>query len=236
MKRAIIYEGPSMLDGAPIVVIATATASNSKTGAVVQTYILTSSINPLEASKTGADKSICGDCPLRGAVTTDPAKKQAAGRACYVQLSKGPLVVWKAYKRGFYPVAQDIAAIGRGQIVRLGTYGDPAAVPVHVWRTLLSQSQGWTGYSHQSGFQPDLVMQSADNLDAAQGHWAKGARTFRVIRDLAELVADREILCPASKEAGYRTTCASCKLCAGTATRSAKSIAIVAHGNGAGFF
>ena len=46
------------------------------------------------------------------------------------------------------------------------------------------------------------------------------------------MIKDKEILCPASKEAGYRTTCDSCKLCSGS-NISAKSIAIVAHGGGA---
>ena len=50
MKSAIIYNGPSLLDGQPIVVIATYSNRNKKTGHVVQTYILRSDINPLEAS------------------------------------------------------------------------------------------------------------------------------------------------------------------------------------------
>jgi hypothetical protein len=57
-------------------------------------------------------------------------------------------------------------------------------------------------------------------------------RTFRVIDSVSSIVKDKEILCPASKEAGYRTTCDSCKLCSGS-NISAKSIAIVAHGSGA---
>jgi hypothetical protein len=40
MKSGIIYNGPSLLDGKPIVVIATYSKRNIKTGAVVQTYIL----------------------------------------------------------------------------------------------------------------------------------------------------------------------------------------------------
>ena len=82
MKSAIIYNGLSLLDGKPIVVIATYSNRNTKTGHVVQTYILREDINPLEASKTGEDYSICGDCPMRGEVTTDPSRKQAKGRKC----------------------------------------------------------------------------------------------------------------------------------------------------------
>ena len=59
-NAAIIYEGPSVIDGKPIVAIATYSGRNRKTGAMVQTYILRADLNPLDASKTGEDASICG--------------------------------------------------------------------------------------------------------------------------------------------------------------------------------
>jgi hypothetical protein len=208
--------------------VATYSKSNSKTGVMVQTYILRTDIDPREASKTGADSSICGTCPHRGTATDDPAAKQAKGRTCYVLLGQGPLVVWRAFQRGFYQ-PQDPAAIGRGRMVRLGTYGDPAAVPAAVWDALLSEAEGWTGYSHQSGFRPDLVMQSADTAAEALAFWAQGMRTFRVVQAVSEIDPAREVMCPASKEAGRRTTCEACKLCSGLATRSPKSVAIVLH-------
>jgi len=228
ISSGIIYRGPSLIDGAPIVAIATYSDRNKKTGTMVQTYIIREDIDPREASKTGADISICGTCPHRGTATADPAAKQAKGRTCYVLLGQGPLIVFRSYYRGVYAPA-DPAAIGRGRMVRLGTYGDPAAVPGEVWEALLSEAAGWTGYSHQSGFRPDMVMQSADTYAQAQAFWQAGARTFRVIAELAELDLNREVLCPASKEAGRRTTCEACKLCAGLATRSPKSVAIVQH-------
>ena len=75
-------------------------------------------------------------------------------------------------------------------------------------------------------------MQLADNKAQASKAWALGHRTFRVIKDIADMVKGSEILCPASKEAGAKVTCADCRLCGG-ASVEAKSIAIVAHGNGA---
>jgi hypothetical protein len=132
MKSGIIYKGPSLLDGKPIVVIATYSKRNIKTGVVVQTYILVDGMNPLDASKTGADFSICGDCAMRGEVTTDPNRKQAKNRRCYVNLGQGVLIVYKSFLRGVYAIADNISArksIGRGRFVRIGTYGDPAAVP-----------------------------------------------------------------------------------------------------------
>ena len=226
MKSAIIYNGPSLLDGQPIVVIATYSNRNKKTGHVVQTYILRSDINPLEASKTGADYSICGDCTMRGEVTTDPQRKQAKGRRCYVNLGQGVLIVFKAFLRGVYQEG-DPRTMGRGRFVRVGTYGDPGAVPSRVWDELLSEADTWTAYSHQSGWRPDIAMQSADDYAQALAHWKNGHRTFRVIADLGDLDRANEALCPASKEAGRRAQCTACKLCRGSS--KAKSIAIAEH-------
>ena len=67
----ILYEGPSMIDGAPIVVIANridTDSNNAKTGAMVQTFIMRQDIAPHEATKTGDDASICGDCTHRPAM------------------------------------------------------------------------------------------------------------------------------------------------------------------------
>lgn len=232
MKAGIIYRGPSLIDGAPIVVVAIDSSRNVKTGRMVQTYILRADMNPLEASKSGADVSICGDCRHRGIPTSDSARKVAKDRSCYVMLGQGPLAVWRGLERGIYPDAQDTVqrrTLGAGKLVRIGTYGDPGAVPAAVWTDLITDAQGWTAYTHRTGWRPDLAMQSADTLAEAQAQWQAGRRTFRVLTGLSDLVPEKEVLCPASKEAGRRTTCAACKLCAGTATRSPKSVAIVRH-------
>lgn len=233
----IIYRGPSLIDGAPIVVIAIDSARNTKTGRMVQTYILRADIDPREASKSGADASICGTCPHRGAATDDPAAKQAKGRSCYVLLGQGPLVAYQAMRRGVYPVVTGhaaIAALGAGKLVRLGTYGDPAAVPSYIWESLISAAAGHTAYSHQAAtsgaaFRPDYMMQSADTRADAEAAWGAGRRTFRVVASVADIVNGKEILCPASKEAGRRVTCSQCKLCGG-ASVAGKSIAIPDHG------
>ena len=226
MQHAIIYKGPSLLDGAPIVVIATYSNRNTKTGKVVQTYILRSDINPFEASKTGEDFSICGSCPMRGEVTTDPKRKIAKGRKCYVNLGQGVLIVYKSFLRGVYQPG-DPRTMGRDRFVRVGTYGDPAAVPSEVWDELLAECETWTAYTHQKPWRPDIAMQSADSYDEAKAHWAEGRRTFRVIVDLGDIDKTKETLCPASKEAGRRVQCTACKLCKGSSL--AKSIAIVEH-------
>ena len=231
LNKAILYEGPSLIDGQPIVAIATYSDKNTKTGLMVQTYILCQNIDPRDANKTGQDFSICGTCPLKGIPTLDPKRKLAEKRTCYVRIDQGSLIVWKAYQNGSYPKTNNISELGRGRMVRLGTYGDPAAVPSYVWHQLLEDAIGHTAYSHQNDIIPidkKIFMGSADSLEHAKKFWSDNIRTFRVIQNLNE-IQDNEILCPASKEAGRKSTCAKCKLCSGTSSNSKKSIAIVQH-------
>jgi len=239
-QNSIIHRAPSMLDGAPIVVVAIVTSGNIKTGNMLQTHIIRADMDPMKASKTGQDYSICGNCTHRGTPSTDPAKKTAQGRTCYVNLGQGPNQVFKAYSAGKYPTAttpEQIAALGRGRMIRLGTYGDPAAVPAAVWDALLAEANGHTGYTHQHEHAPDYsrMMYSADSAQDAQAAHAKGYRTFRVIPVHAytqqgkDALLANEILCPASKENDRGVTCSTCKLCTGS-TSNGKSIAIVAHG------
>lgn len=224
----ILYQGPSLIDGSPIVAIAvglTHKSSNAKTGAMLQTYIIRSRIDPLNAVRTGRDSAICGDCRHRGT--------KNKGRTCYVQVGQGPQGVYKAYKRGRYPhVYGDIASVGTGRIVRLGTYGDPAAVPVRIWDALVSQAAGHTGYTHQWMHSNDLrhlCMASCDTVEESRQAAARGWRYFRV--DMTGVVGAQngEVLCPASKEAGKKLTCSQCLACGGADGRRS-SIYIPAHG------
>jgi hypothetical protein len=222
-----VYEGPSLLDGAPIVVVAlTGGSTNRKTGSMVQTYILRADVDPINAVRQGADASICGDCKHRGDGT-------GKGRTCYVTLAHGPRAVYAAWKRGAYPPAPDVAALGDGRAVRLGTYGDPAAVPVGILRALVSRARLHTGYTHQWRTRADLadlVMASADNVAEFDAARALGFRAF-IVRTAAAPVPRGAVTCPASEEAGKRTQCERCGLCDGARPGDTrKSITIIAHG------
>jgi len=231
----ILWEGASLLDGAPIVVIATGFASrstNRKTGGMIQTYILREDIAPTDAIQTGDDASICGDCPHRG--TTEDGKNR--GRTCYVNVGQGALAVWKAYKRGVYPLWDRPAVNGR--MVRLGTYGDPAAAPARVWEALTRDASGHTGYTHQwrdpnAAHLRSMCMASADSPADAALAQSMGWRTFRVGM-WGEVERDRvalnESLCPASEQAGKKLTCETCLACDGAGTAKRGSIFIPAHG------
>jgi hypothetical protein len=230
----VLYEGPSMLDGAPIVVIATnieKASRNEKTGNMVQTWILRSDLSPVEAVKSGQDASICGACQHRG-------EGNGKGRSCYVNVFQAPLNIWKTWDRDSYPKAlslDDARKAGKGRMVRLGAYGDPAAVPSEIWEALTAEAKGWTGYTHQwrDPVASDLrrfCMASADSAEERQEAKDAGWRTFRVRSDV-EALGKREIACPASDEGGNRTACEKCGLCAGLTRWAAKDIAIIVHGS-----
>jgi hypothetical protein len=233
----IIYRGPSMIDGQPIVAIATGFdgARNEKTGAgLVQVYIIRADINPVEASRTGADVSICGNCPLRG--TYRDGLRVEGSRRCYVNLGQGVTIVWKAFERGVYPEASpaDLPAIFAGRFVRMGAYGDPAALPADIWHAILSRAAGRTGYTHQwrdprFAYLAAYAMASADSVQDAEEAHAAGWRTFRVSEPVGWAKMAGEGLCPASHEAGKRTTCDKCLLCSGAAGKGKASIVIPRH-------
>jgi hypothetical protein len=239
LRAGIIYRGPSLIDGSPIVVVAVFVKSksnaNTKTGPMVQTYILVDSpdVSPDDAAALGLDGSICGGCAHKWRWD---ATLQRWVRTCYVTLAHGPRVVWATLFNGDYPDAMSEATradIGRAREVRLGTYGDPAAVPIHVWLELLADAAGHTGYSHQwrspkfAAFR-GLVMASCDNEKDRAAARADGWGTFTVA-PIGQTVHGAE-LCGASEAGGYVTTCQDCQLCDG---RAAADIWIPAHGTAA---
>lgn len=231
IRGFVFYDGPSAIDGAPIVGIAVLQSENEKTGNMVQTYILRADMAPMHAIASGEDASICGDCVHRG--------DRAAGRArtCYVDVSKSVTSVFSAWIRGAYPLMApaDGARVIAGRRVRIGSYGDPAAIPAAHWRALIKRADGHTGYTHQwrqwfaRGLR-GIVMASADSESDRDLARAMGWRTFRV-RTESETLGAREITCPASPEGGNRRQCVNCLACDG-ATRGATqaSVAIVVHG------
>lgn len=214
----IIYDGPSELDGAPIVCVLTS-STNRKTGDMLQTWIMRSDVPPLQASRDGLDASVCGDCPHRWHL----------GGACYVNLGRAPTAVWQKFARGGYPTKNPLY-IARGRVVRVGSYGNPSAVPAYVWEALLTGARGWTAYEHLSAELAPFAMMSVDSPEQASEAAEQGLRYFRV-GPPGSSPAPNEVLCPASEEAGKKTTCAECLLCGGTRPDDKRrSVFIPAHG------
>lgn len=160
----ILYDGPSMLDGAPVVVVLTSirgTSANTKTSAgalpLAQTYIIPRAMLQGMAAgdkrnnfgawfqnlAAGRDASACGACELRPSAVAAARAAGTAPDACYVL--NGPPDVAAAIVAGAYPTATLAdaadyvrAMVRRGRIagVRGGSWGDPAAAPLAVHAAL----------------------------------------------------------------------------------------------------
>lgn len=221
-----------MIDGGPIVAIATYRSSNQKTGDVPQVWILREDVPPVQAIKSGADRSICGACPLRGRAVGG----RNVGRACYVVLHHAPTAVWLAARRGIYREARtaQLPRLFAGTFVRVGAYGDPAAVPTSIWRALLSEARGWTAYTHQwrAANLQSFAMASCETDAEAREAEACGYRVFRVVAPGTPRLPGY-VACPASAEQGQRLTCMECRACNGNALGlPASHVQIEIHGQG----
>lgn len=228
-RNVVLYDGPSQLTGASILVIAAAQNGNRKIGHMCQVWIIPA-ISPIAAVRSGADDAVCGDCKLRGDGT-------GKGRACYVEWWRAVENIWQARGKAVVMTPTAFASKHSGLQLRIGAYGDPLAVPLHIWRALLTTAAGWTAYTHQwrqpsAAAYRDWCMASVDTEDERQHAADLGWRTFRIRATADDAIDANEVICPASNEAGHRTTCAACELCRG-ASRKAKSVVIAAHGYGA---
>lgn len=241
----IAYEGPSRIDGKPIVVIVTGVGTrkadrskNEKTGEMAQVWYLRSDISPLAAISSGEDKSICGNCKLRGHIEETKDGPRNRMRSCYVEIQNAPRSIWQSYRDGKYePLTDDIQ--WPTQATRLGSYGDPSSASYAVNKDLISRGNGkHTGYSSQwklRKFQPmrKLIMASVRSEEEKADAQAKGWRTFRTM-SLGEELSPGELMCPASEAEGKRLTCEECLACngnkSGLVTLQA-SVAIHVHGS-----
>ena len=222
---AILYEGPSKIDGKPIIAILTGLAknsSNTKTGAMLQTWIIRSDIAPHNAQATGDDISVCGSCLQRPAMKTLREKLAkllgVSRRQCYVKTFHAPRSVYEAYHRGNYQHLEDIDqddlidAIGE-RMLRIGSYGDPMAISADVWITILKYC-GYpktTGYTHQwkrpgASAYASFCMASCDLESDIPKAKRLGFRTA--------LIGERST-CPAQLKP-EKYTCSTCAFCDGT--------------------
>lgn len=220
----IVWQGPSAFTCEEVQVVlqgVTYPSTNEKTGPCVQASIVVAGENPSLLLGTERERACCGDCPLRG---------RGAKRVCYV--------AWHAWLLGQHlpragrATLAEAAELLRGRVVRLGAYGDPAAVPFGVWSRLLARSKGWLGYTH--GWRTAdprfrrYLMASVESHPAAIEAELAGWRYFR-IRHRGSPALRSEVVCP-NETTGVR--CIDCGLCAGT-SRRAKNLCITVHGVGA---
>lgn len=221
----VLWEGKSPIDGAPIVCIVTGftESGNVKTGAMLQTWILRQDIPPNVGYRDDSDVSICGGC------------WHFVNKTCYVVWHQAPLSVWRCYKRGGYRHLPSYSVFN-DRDCRIGSAGDPYCVPESVWRSVLNHCRGHTGYTAQwrrSDAQSlrDFLQASCHGMRDYIDATARGWNPYLVVPEGESLPAG-VTLCPASAEAGHRTTCQACHACDG----STGAYGIQSHGARASVF
>jgi hypothetical protein len=138
-----------------------------------------------------------------------------------------------------YPTWDEIPVFNDGMIqksvemskdtyVRFGTYGEPSLHPIEMIKAMVESAENYTGYTHQWEHNDlgSFFMASTHDLRAEAVARAKGYRSFIVTDEKLGNIVN----CPASEEAGKKSTCSKCNLCSGTnGTKSSKSIFILTH-------
>ena len=228
----VLYDGPSILDGQPIIIIATFKSQNAKTGDMIQTWIMRKDIHPLDAIHAGADSSVCGSCPHRGIVEDGRNSK----RSCYVAIEKAPSNIWKSYHKGNYvPYDSSTVKYFQGRKIRWGAYGDPSLIPESVVSFLSLMCEGHTGYTHlwrdpRFAWAKAYFQASCDSLRDYMDASTTGWGTFRVVpKEPANDVRWAGVHCPADQRKGD-VFCLSCTMCNG---KTSRHVWIPAHGRGA---
>ena len=229
---AIFYENDSIVG---IITGLMSGSSNTKTGAMLQTWILVKNVNPIEAVNTGQPVNDAKD--KKSYLVKNGLKTINKGRKCYVKLFQAPYSVWKAYKNNKYPKINinKLSHMLTFKQVRVGSYGDPAMIPSEVWDKLISRSLGNTGYTHQwkrcDTKNSTFNMASVDTLEEKRQANKLGYRTFRT-RLASEPIEPDEVVCLSDKVAREGKTlvpCSLCKMCSGNNSKVKKNIAIIIH-------
>lgn len=196
-------------------------SKNPKTGPMVPVYVMCADSAPVAARRSGADKAVCGGCPVRD--------------RCYVQIARAPTNMYEAYRRGMYRSVDlaEVAALTAGRRVRLGAYGEPAAVPEAVCEALVRSAAGHTGYTHawrstRAGWLRSYCQASVETAKGVAKAQALGWNTFRVRPAGDDSTSPGELLCLAAPSRVRKSTCHACNKCGGTT--SGFNVTIPAHG------
>ena len=203
--------------------------SNAKTGALIQNYIIPAAWLETDAKiSTLSDTDVCFDC--------DHGKSK--NKTCYVRKGQSEMglasKVRSLRKLGLENIPElspeseaDLLNAIEGRGVRFGSYGEPILLGEALIGKISKRAKFWTGYTHQwhkNNWAKDYFMASVESEMISKAAQKSGFRTFFVGTPQSK----EYVTCPASKEAGNKTTCDNCKLCMGTSSK-AKSVTILPH-------
>lgn len=112
-------------------------------------------------------------------------------------------------------------------LVRFGVYGEPVLLPLPAVMELVRLSS-YTGYTHQWN-KPEYQMYRHYFMASTHNQFEVSIANDMGWRVFNVGILDSAVNCPASKEAGHKTVCASCNLCNGADGNSNKNIYIKQH-------
>jgi len=181
------------------------------------------------------DKANCLDCPFSGNMG------QIAGK-CYTHKPIqyfGFISMLKSIKEDINSIPylneeikEEIINSCGGKYVRFGTYGEPSLIDYNLVSDICKVSRTWTGYTHQWAKQfgqkyASFFMSSVHSISESIISERLNFRSF-IVSSSQELNKSN-VICPASKEANYKTTCEKCSLCSGKTGKGQKSVTINYH-------
>jgi len=123
-----------------------------------------------------------------------------------------------------------ILLMSNNSYVRFGTYGEPSKHPFELVQEITKVAKNWTGYTHQftkhTEFAPFFM---ASVHSEAEAQKAKNDYNYRSFIAHDGKLTINGVQCPASKESGFKSTCALCSLCSGNNGKGKKDVKINVH-------
>ena len=176
-----------------------------------------------------ADQAVCFDCPFsqnRGCYT---AKYQQYAGFLSSLRSIGKAYKWDAIPEFSEDIKSDLLAMSSGNYSRFGTYGEPSLIPLSLVAEICKGAKSWTGYTHQYMRKPEYAPFLMASLHSDKQLPYAEKLGFRAFVASKVKLGKPLVNCPASAEAGYKSTCSACGLCSGTAGKGKKDIWILQH-------
>jgi len=177
-----------------------------------------------------ADGSVCFDCPFsqnRGCYTAK--YQQYAGFLSSLRSIGKKHPTWESIPKFSESIKADLLRMSAGHYSRFGTYGEPSLIPLELMAELCQGSKSWTGYTHQWLRKPEYAPFLMASLHSEKQMPYAEKLGFRAFIATKEALSKPFVNCPASAEAGYKSTCSDCGLCSGTAGKGKRSIWIMQH-------
>lgn len=179
------------------------------------------------------DGSVCFDCPF---AVSNGAKLSACYTHKVMQYSGflsslksvGAKLQWEQIPEYSEEIYAAIVSACAGLYVRFGTYGEPSLLSSDLVGAICAVAKNHTGYTHQWAKKPEYAaffMASVHSLFGADVAEKVGYRSFIATKEGLQGAVN----CPASKEAGYKSTCSKCGLCSGSEGKGKKSVWILQH-------